>query len=448
MKLLLSFVGEQDPVSNNTNEEGSIVTLCRTLKPDRVVLFPSDSGRTDGDTQKNAEATAYWLSTELSPAPEVSCMPLSLANPTDYSQILPQLHARLKSLATLLQAEDTVSCLNFSSGTPQMKSVWLLLANSGMFQNCQLWQVLNPTFVGAGEERCRELSLTFLEEEEIIGRLEVFAGQFLFRHIADDMGRLRNISLHAARKEKAGILRQLFLAYQEWDLIQYAEAYSLLEALLNKQLKDKEHPLHELARQQLDYLRRLKSAGNRETPENLCDLYHNAQRLYAKGIFTDALARFWRVYEGLLYYRLRQKYGIEPTDPAGSMNTNNRAILARNMPDALRYRDRAIGFNAAHDLLLVHLGDAEYKAVMQQKIQFGEREIFTDAVVRSLRESRNKSMAAHGMKPVTQKEASDAAALLEVLCGVFIGKESVSTHPLRRDQIKFVVRYLVKSFDA
>ena len=448
MKLLLSFVGEQDPFSNSTNEEGSIVTLCRTLKPDRVVLFPSDSGRADGDTQKNAEATAHWLATELSPAPEVSILPLSLPNPTDYAQILPQLHARLKTLAPLLQAEDSVSCLNFSSGTPQMKSVWLLLANSGMFQNCQLWQVLNPTFVGAGEDRCRELSLTFLEEEEIIGRLEVFAGQFLFRHIADDMARLRNISLHAARKEKAAILRQLFLTYQEWDLIQYAQAHSLLETLLGKQLRDKGHPLQELARQQLDYLRKLKNAGNRETPENLCDLYHNAQRLYTKGIYTDALARFWRVYEGLLYYRLRQKYGIEPTDPAASPDANNRAMLARYMPEAVRYRNRAIGFNAAHELLLDILGDAEYKAVMQQMILFGEREIYTHAVVQNLRESRNKSMAAHGMMPVTQKEASDAASLLELLCGVLIGNDAVSAHPLRRDQIKVVVRYLVKSFDA
>ena len=448
MKLLLSFVGEQDPVSNITNEEGSIVTLCRKLRPDRVVLFPSCSGRANGDTQNGAETTAYWLESELSTPPKVSCLPLLLADPTDYSQILPQLHSRLKSLAAELQAEDTVSCLNFSSGTPQMKSVWLLLANSGLFQNCQLWQVLNPNYVAEGEERCRELSLTFLEEEEILARMDVFAGQFLFRHIADDMGRLRNISLHQDRKEKAGILRQLFMAYQAWDLILYAEAHTLIENLLNKQLKVKGHPLQEVARQQADYLRRLKNAGHRETPENLCDLYHNAQRLYVKGIYTDALARFWRVYEGLLYYRLRQQYGIEPTDPASSHDADNRATLARYMPEALRYRNRAIGFNAAHELLLDVFGDVEYKTVMQEMTRVGEREVFTHTVVRNLRESRNQSMAAHGMKPVTQKEALDAATLLEILCGFFIGKELVSTHPLRRDQLKSVVHYLAKSFDA
>ena len=445
MKLLLSFVGEQDPFSNNTNEEGSIVTLCRMLKPDRVVLFPSDSGRDDGDTQKNAEATAYWLTTELSPAPEVSCMPLSLANPTDYAQILPQLHGRLKTLASLLQAEDTVSCLNFSSGTPQMKSVWLLLANSGMFQNCQLWQVLNPTFVGAGEDRCRELSLTFLEEEEIIGRLDVFAGQFLFRHIADDMGRLRNISLHQDRKEKAELLRQLFLAYQAWDLIQYQKAYEVLEVALTKQAAAKTHPLHSLLKGQLDYLRKLKNAGKRETPENLCDLFHNAKRLYVKGIYTDALARFWRVFEGLLYYRLREKYGIEPTDPPSSRNAKNLALLTETFPEADRF-NFAIGFNKAHVLLEEKFRDADYCGYLQQTGKFRSGTETVAGAVRTLRLGRNDSMAAHGMKPVTQEEVMDASRILETLCEKLIASAPVQAHPLRSDQIKVVTGYLRKSF--
>ena len=447
MKLLLSFVGEQDPVSNITNEEGSIVTLCRRLQPDRVILFPSVSGRTDGNTQSGAEATAYWLSTELAPGPEVSCLPLALADPTDYAQILPQLHKRLKSLAPLLQAEDTVACLNFSSGTPQMKSIWLLLANSGLFQNCQLWQILNPNYVGAGEDRCRELSLTFLEEEEIIGRMDVFTGQFLFRHIAEDMGRLRNISLHADRKEKAGLLRQLFLAYQAWDLIQYNEAYLLIESVLKRQLDGKGHPLQALAKQQLDYLRRLKSAGNRETAENLIDLYHNAQRLYAKGIYTDALARFWRVFEGLLYYRLRNQYGIEPTNPARSIQREPLARVVEAFPDALKF-NTALGFNKAHVLLAEVFCDPDYCLFLQKDIPFRSGHARVSVAIESLRFGRNKSMAAHGMKPVSQEEALDAAMLLETLCGIFIGSAPVSDHPLRREQLKVVVNYLAKSFDS
>ena len=445
MKLLLSFVGEQDPVSNNTNEEGSIVTLCRSLKPDRVVLFPSDSGRADGDTKNGAEATAHWLATELSPAPEVSSLPLMLADPTDYAQILPQLHGRLKSIATLLQAEGTVSCLNFSSGTPQMKSVWLLLANSGLFQNCQLWQVLNPNYVGAGEDRCRELSLTFLEEEEIIGRLDVFAGQFLFRHIADDMGRLRNISLHHDRKEKAELLRQLFLAYQAWDLIQYPKAYEVLEVALTKQAAAKTHPLHSLLKGQLDYLRKLKNAGKRETPENLCDLFHNAKRLYVKGIYTDALARFWRVFEGLLYFRLREKYGIEPTDPPSSRNAKNLALLTEAFPEADRF-NFAIGFNKAHVLLEEKFQDADYCGYLQQTGKFRSGTETVAGAVRTLRLGRNDSMAAHGMKPVTQEEVMDAARILETLCGKLIATAPVQAHPLRSEQIKVVTSYLTKSF--
>ncbi|MBT9168297.1 MAG: hypothetical protein DDT19_01642 [Syntrophomonadaceae bacterium] len=55
MKILLSFVGKQDPVSENTNEEGSIVTLCRQLQPDTVYLYPTASSATTlSETQTHA----------------------------------------------------------------------------------------------------------------------------------------------------------------------------------------------------------------------------------------------------------------------------------------------------------------------------------------------------------------------------------------------------------
>ena len=450
MKILLSFVGEQDPVSNITNEEGSIVTLCRQLCPEKVVLFPTAAASGHSDTQGGAEGTAHWLATEISPAPEVVVLPLDLPDPTDYAAILPQLHQRLKEIVALLRDEENVTCLNFSSGTPQMKSVWLLLANSGLFRNCRLWQVLNPKYVAEGEERVKELSLTFLEEEEIVGRLNIFAGQFLFRHMADDMGRLRNISLHVDRKERAGLLRQLFLAYQAWDLIQYSEAHKLLSEVLQTHSGVKQHPpLKNLISVQVEYLRKLKNAGNKETPENLCDLYQNAQRLYAKGSYTDALARFWRVFEGLLYYRLREKHGIEPTNPSNSRNKENYALVEQLYPDTGRYLS-ALGFNKSHTLLSEQFRDSEYCDFLQQSANYreGQQNRKVESVVRALRLGRNDSMAAHGMKPVVQSEVLDAAKILERLCFHFIPSVAVDRHPLRFEQLKVAVDFLARSFSA
>lgn len=448
MKILLSFVGEQDPVSNTTNEEGSIVTLTREIGPDQVILFPTAAGQGRSDTQSGAEATSHWLSTELEVCPQVRILPLELPDPTDYALILPQIHAKLKTIAALFHDDRNEVHLNFSSGTPQMKSVWLLLANSGIFANCHLWQVMNPKFVAPGAARVKELSLIFLEEEDIVSRLDAFAGQFLFHHMADEMGRLRNISLHADRKERAGLLRQLFLAYQAWDLIQYKDAHQLLETTLQNYTSLQKHqPLRQMIVAQADYLRKLKNAGNKETPENLCDLYQNAQRLYIKGIYTDALARFWRVFEGLLYYRLREKYGIEPTDPSRSPNKVNLAALAGIYPDAVKYPS-ALGFNRAHVLLSEQYRDPDYCDFLQQPANFreGQQSRKNDNVVRTLRLGRNDSMAAHGMNPVTQIEALDASKILASLCEKFVPSVSILHHPLRREQMKTTVDYLARSF--
>ena len=41
LKILLSFVGNQDPISDQTKQEGAILTIVQAFKPDYIYLFPS-----------------------------------------------------------------------------------------------------------------------------------------------------------------------------------------------------------------------------------------------------------------------------------------------------------------------------------------------------------------------------------------------------------------------
>ena len=133
MKVLLSFVGEQDPYSEKTNAEGAIVTLCRLLQPQLVYLLPTASGHNiRSETETNANNTKFWINDEISKEVRVFIRPVKIPNPTDYSLIIPTSRREIIGILTELVDEDVEIHLNCSSGTPQLKSTWSPLVN-GIF---------------------------------------------------------------------------------------------------------------------------------------------------------------------------------------------------------------------------------------------------------------------------------------------------------------------------
>lgn len=59
-RVLVSCVGNQDPVSKRTGQEGAIVTAARYLKPDLVYLLPSMDKLTVGSSTKENKGKS-WL---------------------------------------------------------------------------------------------------------------------------------------------------------------------------------------------------------------------------------------------------------------------------------------------------------------------------------------------------------------------------------------------------
>ena len=165
--IFLSFVGNQDPTSGNTNEEGSIVSLTRELKKQQysirrfLLLYTADS------TNK-AEETKFWLESELNISPDIiELMPVSpefTQDPVNVLLATQEAHKALNKAAAYMSDHDRLE-FNGSSGTPVMKTAWTILQAAGYAPHSSVWQVRNPKQMQEGQSRVFQTNLDTLKNE-------------------------------------------------------------------------------------------------------------------------------------------------------------------------------------------------------------------------------------------------------------------------------------------
>ena len=168
--ILLSFVGQQDPVSDQTREDGSIVSLTRHLIAqshpiNRLVLLYTTGM---SGTQDRAELTQAWLAD----APfhlnieQIDLIPVGdalSADPVDLWLAVQAAKAGLEQAIAHCNAPDTLE-LNGSSGTPVMKSAWSILQAAGYAPKSRLWQVRNPKEQQPGQARVFQTNIQILRQ--------------------------------------------------------------------------------------------------------------------------------------------------------------------------------------------------------------------------------------------------------------------------------------------
>ena len=152
--IVLSFVGQQDPYSENTNKEGSIATLIRHLLDQkynirRVILLHTQ------DVAQKASDTKHWLQDKPFNLPEesIELVPVGEELSTDpVSLLLAVQEARkgLEKAIPYLSKQDRLE-FNASSGTPVMKTSWSLLQAAGYASHSSVWQVRNPEEIKEGQ---------------------------------------------------------------------------------------------------------------------------------------------------------------------------------------------------------------------------------------------------------------------------------------------------------
>lgn len=167
--IVVSFVGTQDPGSDKTKEDGSILSLVRHLLAQnftitRVILLYTS---TDEITPL-ANLTKEWLGEELQISGEiVDLIPVDKALADDPVDLLGAVQAARQGMErakSYLTPTDQLE-FNASSGTPVMKSAWSILQAAGYAPASRVWQVRNPVKVKSGQERVFTTNVDTLKNE-------------------------------------------------------------------------------------------------------------------------------------------------------------------------------------------------------------------------------------------------------------------------------------------
>jgi hypothetical protein len=165
--IVLSFVGEQDPYSEKTKEEGSIVTLLRHLVAQKYEIKKAVLLHTEG-TSKGALDTRDWIASESRlKLIEVELVAVSedlSRDPTDLLKAAQEARRGLDLIKGIMEDGDRIE-FNASSGTPAMKSAFSILQAAGYVANGQVWQIRNPKLMREDQSRVFETDIGGLRRE-------------------------------------------------------------------------------------------------------------------------------------------------------------------------------------------------------------------------------------------------------------------------------------------
>ncbi len=165
--IILSFIGNQDPISSHTNEEGSLVTLVRHLIEQNITISYLILLHTTS-TQTGAELTREWLHEYLEmPLEIINLEPVSdtlSKDPVDLLFAVQSARQAIENAKSLLKHGDILE-FNASSGTPVMKSAWSILQAAGYAPHSRVWQVRNPKEMQVNQARVFTTNLATLKNE-------------------------------------------------------------------------------------------------------------------------------------------------------------------------------------------------------------------------------------------------------------------------------------------
>jgi len=173
--IILSFVGGQDPYSDVTSEEGSIVSLVKHLLSVTteikkiLLLYTNEEVENKKNGKLRAEETRDWLIHEVKLDNEqvklIEVDQRLSQDPIDLQLAIKEAREAIEKVKPILDEEDRLD-LNGSSGTPAMKAAWNILQAAGYADPRSLvWQVRDPRSMSEGQERVYRTDLKFLRRE-------------------------------------------------------------------------------------------------------------------------------------------------------------------------------------------------------------------------------------------------------------------------------------------
>jgi len=444
LRVLLTCVGNRDPIAEENNEEGAILTFMRFVRPDVVVMFPTQTrpGAAWKGTEERAEMTKDLIlkDADLASLGVKQCIiqPMVLDDPRDYHGIL----RHLREYVPKFTSGASEVFVNVSSGTSQMEGSWLVLGSSGLVGNARFFQVSKPMEGRrTPEERVSEIKPGFVREEMVVERFAQNLRSGLYELAEWDVEELYRITAYPSRKFAAECLQRVVQGYAAWDNLDYKKALDKLRSASSRIENLKEfRPLQGTLERQVSVLRSLVGSKE-ENKVNLCDIYYNAHRRYSHGQYADCLARIWRLVEGLYYHRLRS-LDIDPLDPSKSKNHQFLRISSSLGVPSDRYLslyqcERTLeaidpgwfGALKSAELVKTPDGDATLGDVKMGK------------AMEKLRELRNRSIVAHGMEAVSKENAAQSLRVGKTFLYWYFSRERefIDSYPLKGECMEAVI---------
>ena len=149
--ILLSFVGSRDPFNQQTKKLGPILTLLNERSFDVLHLFFNLGA--DWNARASQTLSVCRKSGRVG---EVGYQPLDIMNVTDHAELFRVINHACQNLKRAHpEAQFSIAT---ASGTPAMQTVWVLLAQSGLFP-ATLLVTTPPEFARAGSPLVREVDL-------------------------------------------------------------------------------------------------------------------------------------------------------------------------------------------------------------------------------------------------------------------------------------------------
>lgn len=296
--IILSFVGQQDPYSNNTAKEGSIVSLVHHLLQEdciikKVILLYTK------DTKQRALETHEWLTMEplKLPSEAIATLPVDEKLSDDPVNLLLAVQEARRAIDMAMAEMTAADRLEFnaSSGTPVLKSTWSILQAAGYAQHSRVWQVRNPEQMIPGQQRVFQTNVDTLKQEFDLRVARQQVNDYNYS------GALKSLTV-------AGLNDQRILALLNYGHCRFAldfdGAYSAIAAITAN-----------LDGRWNQEIAKLRSKADRR--DLLREAYFNALIEYHNQEYAEFLVKLSRFQEGVLRYLVCTKLGRElPSSPA------------------------------------------------------------------------------------------------------------------------------------
>jgi hypothetical protein len=126
LKILLSFVGNNDPYGYKSEELGPILSILKKRNFDKLFLFFNSEKYWDSLIETQAYCNQHY------PAMKVDYRLVEALNPTDHNIVYPAMYKVVRKIVEdNPQARFTIS---ITSGTPTMHACWILLQQGGVIK--------------------------------------------------------------------------------------------------------------------------------------------------------------------------------------------------------------------------------------------------------------------------------------------------------------------------